>query len=283
MFNAYDVDIVYNVFGAIHTYLAPHYGRNGANGNGELGVNGYNYTAANVYLDTLPGNGMGCTYAGYNTSYGYVGICHAVTVPDAIAHEYAHGITFSVREMTYYGQSGALDESYSDVFGEIFEKSFLGATDWCVGSGAIFLRSLKDPGSSAGAPLPGRFNSPDVYCGGGDNGGVHWNSTILSHAGYLLAEGAGTNGPFNGCTIQAIGMGQMEQVMYRANVFYYSASESFNGAYLDWIQASTDLYGAASETTRQVTRALQAVELDQPGRCSGLPARLPQATDVEGW
>ena len=297
VYNAYDVDTAYDVLGAAHEYLASRFGRNGANGQGGMefggsGCNAVTVTSAYVYADQFLG--AGCSKASFSSSTcGTISLCHALTTADVIAHEYAHGITFSVRDMTYYGQTGALDESYSDVFGEIFEKSLLGATDWINGSGIFFpgntgesgLRNLKDPPSS-GSGLnadPDRFYSVHVYCGSGDYGGVHWNSTILSHAAYLLAEGNGTNGPFNGCTIQAIGIERMEQVMYRANVFYYSASESFNGAYLDWIQASTDLYGAASETTRQVTRALQAVELDQPGRCSGLPARLPQATDVEGW
>jgi hypothetical protein len=292
VYNAYDVDIAYDVLGSAHEYLASRFGRSGANGQGGLEnggsgcINGATVTSASMYLDQFWG--AGCTRASYSSTCGTIAFCHALTVPDIIAHEYAHGITTSVRAMTYYGQSGALDESFSDVFGQIFEKSYLGATDWFAGGGVVFpggtwptgLRNLRDPANSAGEPIASRFNSSDVYCGGNDNGGVHWNSTILSHAAYLLAEGTGTNGPFNGCTIQAIGIEQMEQVMYRANVFYYSASESFNGAYLDWIQASTDLYGATSETTRQVTRALQAAEMDQPGACSGIPARLPAATDV---
>lgn len=63
----------------------------------------------------------------------------------------------------------------------------------------------------------------------------------------------------------------MEQIWYRASVNYYAASETFNGAYNGLIQACHDLYPAAD--CDQLTRALQAVEMDQPGACSGLPAR----------
>ncbi len=283
VYNAYDVDTAYDVLGSAHEYLASRFGRNGANGQGGMENGGCNnpvtVTSANTYQDQFWG--AGCTRASFSSTCATIAFCHALTTPDVIAHEYAHGVTFSVRDMTYYGQTGALDESYSDVFGQIFEKSYLGATDWIDGAGTgASGRNLREPALSLERSDPDRFYSPLVQCGTEDSGGVHDNSTILSHAAYLLAEGTGTNGPFNGCTIQAIGIEQMEQVMYRANVFYYSASESFNGAYLDWIQASTDLYGATSETTRQVTRALQAVELDQPGLCSGIPAHPPAATDV---
>ena len=294
IYNAYDVDIAYDVLGAAHNYLAAHFGRDGANGQGGIENGSCNnpvtVTSANTYQDQFWG--AGCTRASFSSSTcATIGLCHALTVPDVIAHEYAHGITYSVREMTYYGQSGALDESYSDVFGEVFEKSYLGATDWInagqpiPGAAIPLSRNLREPTDPSGeGPDPDRFCSPYVYCGSsGDNGGVHWNSTILSHAAYLLSDGTAQQGPFNGVTVHAIGMEKMEQIMYRANVFYYSANASFYEAYWDWIQAATDLYGVGSEEVRQTTRALQAVELDQPGYCSGLPPRPPQALDVEGW
>ena len=66
-------------------------------------------------------------------------------------------------------------------------------------------------------------------------------------------------------------------------MWFYSSSASFNSAYYNRIQAATDLYGAGSDEVRQVTCAMQSVELDHPGYCSGLPARLPQAVDEVGW
>ena len=59
--------------------------------------------------------------------------------------------------------------------------------------------------------------------------------------------------------------------------------EDVENILLKLIQAAADLYGADSLEVRQVRRALQSVELDQPGFCSGQPPRVPDALDLEGW
>jgi hypothetical protein len=66
-------------------------------------------------------------------------------------------------------------------------------------------------------------------------------------------------------------------------ITYFSRGETFNGAFFKLQQASSDLYGPNSRETAQLRRALLAVELDQPGRCSGQPAAVPPAVDVAGW
>jgi hypothetical protein len=98
---------------------------------------------------------------------------------------------------------------------------------------------------------------------------VHHNSTVPGKAAYLTAVG----GNFNNCTITGLGTQKVEQIWYRASVNYYASSETFNGAYQALRQACLDLYPAAD--CAELTKALQAVELDQPGKCSGLPAQPP--------
>ena len=90
-------------------------------------------------------------------------------------------------------------------------------------------------------------------------------------------------GTFNGSEVTAIGSAKVEQIWYRAMTQYYSRTETFNGAYAKLIQSAADLYGADSPECLQTRRALQSVELDQPGYCSGLPARPPAALDPVGW
>lgn len=104
-------------------------------------------------------------------------------------------------------------------------------------------------------------------------GGVHMNSTVPSKAFYLMSEG----GTFNYCTINGIGIKKVEQILYRAMMSYYAQTETFNAAYAHIIQAAEDLYGPAD--VEQVRRALQAVEMDQSGRCSGGTEIPPEADD----
>lgn len=111
-----------------------------------------------------------------------------------------------------------------------------------------------------------------------DSHGIHLNSTVFSHGIYLISEG-GTTG---GCLIRAQGKSVAEQILYRGWTTYFSASVSFNEAYTDLIQAATDLYPA--EVVFEVRRALQAVELDQPGTCRGVAEVTPlcQTVSVNG-
>lgn len=234
--------------------------------------------------DDYPGSV--CPDASFSRSEGTVSFCFTTVVIDVIAHENMHGLPFyshfdgagNAVGMVYSGQSGALNESQSDVWGELYQKHVSGTTDWInwpeyqPGGG----RNLASPPITT---YTDRLFSSLTYCGSSDQGGVHYNSTITSKGCYLVAEG----GVFNGCTITGIGADKLEQILYRAVTQYYSTSATFNEAYADLIQAATDLYGVGSEEVRQTTRALQAVELDQPGYCSGLPPRPPQALDVEGW
>ena len=197
-------------------------------------------------------------------------ICYGSVIDDLVAHEVAHSVSKTAVGLIYSGESGALDESNSDVTGEMFEYYNSGNADWDFGTGGRggLFRSARDPHSLANnPPNPDRYNDPLFYCGTSDLGGVHVNSTVPSRAAYFTAVG----GSFNGCTLQGIGLEKVEQIWYRALTTYYTPSETFNGAYTALRQACLDLYGPAD--CAQLTTALQAVEMDQPGACSGLPAR----------
>ncbi|MFC3578032.1 M4 family metallopeptidase [Streptomyces yaanensis] len=129
------------------------------------------------------------------------------TIPvDVIGHELTHGVTQYTANLTYHGQSGALNESLSDVFGSLIKQYALGQTaaeaDWLIGAGLLAprvtgeaLRSMKEPGSAYDDDVLGKDPQPgtmdgyvDTYR---DNGGVHINSGIPNHAFYLLATALG--------------------------------------------------------------------------------------------
>ena len=125
---------------------------------------------------------------------------------DVIGHELTHGVTGSEANLTYQGQSGALNESISDVFGSMVKQYKLNQTsdqaDWLIGAGilakgiqGVALRSMKAPGTAYDDPKLGKDTQPATMAGyvqtGEDNGGVHTNSGIPNHAFYLAAVAMG--------------------------------------------------------------------------------------------
>ncbi|GAA2004584.1 M4 family metallopeptidase [Microbacterium ulmi] len=133
----------------------------------------------------------------------FTGFTNSLTV---IAHELAHGVTEHAGGLVYDGQSGALNESISDVFGVLAEQHLRGQTadeaDWLVGAEiftqavqGVALRSLKAPGTAYDDDVLGKDPQPahmrDFVKTTDDNGGVHINSGIPNHAFYLAATALG--------------------------------------------------------------------------------------------
>jgi len=125
---------------------------------------------------------------------------------DVIGHELAHGVTQYTSNLNYNGQSGALNESFSDVFGSLVKQRRAGQTaaeaDWLVGQGLFTsrvqgsaLRSMKEPGTAYDDPILGKDPQPahmrDFVTTLEDNGGVHINSGIPNHAFFLAAVAMG--------------------------------------------------------------------------------------------
>ena len=125
---------------------------------------------------------------------------------DVIGHELTHGVTGSEVNLAYSGQSGALNESVSDVFGSLVKqyalKQSASEADWLIGAGLLTfkdqaLRSMKAPGTAYNNNLLGKDPQPadmqHYVHTAQDNGGVHINSGIPNHAFYLVATALGGN------------------------------------------------------------------------------------------
>ncbi len=125
-----------------------------------------------------------------------------------IGHELAHGVTQFTANLAYQGQSGAINESLSDVFGSLVEQHARGQSTaeagWLIGAGlftdqvqGVALRSMKAPGTAYNDDVLGRDPQPDNMAGyvetEDDNGGVHLNSGIPNRAFYLVASALGGN------------------------------------------------------------------------------------------
>lgn len=125
---------------------------------------------------------------------------------DVIAHEYTHSVERSISNMAYQGESGALMEAYSDIFGEIVEDwandgMLDGDCDWIHNEN----RNLMFPDSSE-TPLPSSYqgtywkNTADES----DYGGVHTNNTVISHAAYLMWKGIDGSDTFEALTTEEL-------------------------------------------------------------------------------
>lgn len=125
---------------------------------------------------------------------------------DVIGHELTHGVTQYEAGLIYWGESGALNESFSDVFGSLVKQRTLNQTvdqaDWIIGEGlftpnvkGVGIRSMKEPGTAYNDPVLGKDPQPghvkNRYKGTADNGGVHINSGIANRAFYIAATEIG--------------------------------------------------------------------------------------------
>lgn len=157
---------------------------------------------------------------------------------DVGGHEMTHGVIEKTANLVYQDESGALNESFADVFGVLIDRD-----DWKIGEDVVLpgvsnsgaLRDLQDPNNSA--PKNSDFWQPkhmnEKYTGSADNGGVHINSGIPNHAFYLFANNA------------AVGKDKAEQVYYKALRDYLVKSSQFVDCRIAVIQAAKDLYGTA--------------------------------------
>jgi Zn-dependent metalloprotease len=192
------------------------------------------------------------------------------TVDDVTAHELTHAVTEHEANLIYRNQSGALNESFSDIFGEIVDQINGKGTDnsgvaWLMGEDLPIgpIRDMSDP-PDYGDP----DKVSDYLCTSGDNGGVHTNSGIPNKAAYLMAAG----GTFNGYTIQGIGLDKMAQIQYHALTVYLIPSSSFVDDYGALNASCADLFEAgilADGDCDQVDAALLAVEMNTEPECRG--------------
>ncbi len=159
---------------------------------------------------------------------------------DIVAHELTHAVTGSTAGLIYQNESGALNESLSDIMAVMVDRDDwrLGELSYTPGIAGDALRDLSNPPSGDQPD-----NYADRYTGTGDNGGVHINSGIPNKAAYLMAAG----GTFRGVTVASIGRAKTEKVWYRALTQYFTSSTNLAGARQGVLSATSDLYGTGAE------------------------------------
>jgi Zn-dependent metalloprotease len=178
---------------------------------------------------------------------------------DVLGHEFTHAVTERTAGLTYSGQSGALNESISDVFGSCVKQRWLGQSvaqaDWLIGAGLFLpgvrgraLRDMANPGTAYDDPRLGKDPQAADMSGyvdtTDDNGGVHTNSGIPNRAFYLAAT--------------AIGGSSWEG----AGAIWYAALTSGIGADTDFAGYAAATVAAAGQHADAVTTAWKTVGVE---------------------
>jgi bacillolysin len=196
------------------------------------------------------------------------------TADDVVAHELAHGVTDFSSSLFYYYQSGAINESLSDVFGELMDLGNGAGNDslavrWLIGEdipgGAI--RNMKDPGAFGD---PDKMTSPNYTADLNelDAGGVHSNSGVNNKATFLMTDG----GTFNGKTVTGLGIPKTSRIYYEAAVNMLTSASDYGDLAAALQQSCNNLVGLHGITTAncvEVGDAIAAVEMTQ------LPTNAP--------
>jgi len=266
-------------------YLNVH-GRNGIDGSGGPGVTA---AAANSAVSLITSRVHFGTSGRYNNAFWYNNRMSygdgdgtnftPLTTIDICGHEMTHGVTERTANLTYSNESGALNESMSDIMGSMVERyaerGVVSGDTWKIGEDAY------TPGSSGDAlrrmDNPNAVGDPDHYSlrytGTADSGGVHTNSSIVNHAWYLMAAG-GTN-RVSGVTVPAIGTSDAAKIWYKALTTYMTSSTNFSAARTATLNAATALFGASSAQYTSVATGWCAVGV---GSCPVAPTPTPSAT-----
>jgi hypothetical protein len=182
-----------------------------------------------------------------------------VTAIDVTGHELTHGVTQYTSGLVYSNESGAMNESMSDIMGksvQFFAKP--ADINWRLSNDmGWIIRNMANPKS---VYQPDTYHGDYWEYGTDDNGGVHTNSGVGNYMFYLLVTGgSGTNDYGDSYNVTGIGLDKADQIIYRTETVYLTPTSQ----YKDWrdacIQAATDLYGAGSAPVIQVQNAWHAV------------------------
>jgi Zn-dependent metalloprotease len=192
---------------------------------------------------------------------------------DVIGHELTHGVTQYEANLIYANQSGALNESFSDVFGSLVKQYQRGQTaraaDWIIGEGlftsnvnGVGIRSMKAPGTAYDDPLIGKDPQPghmsDYVNTTQDNGGVHINSGIPNKAFYVAAY------ELDGYAWEKAG-----KIWYVTLTERLNSTASFQDAANTTFQVAGDLYGVNSLEQQAVQKGWAEVGISITGQSDG--------------
>jgi len=241
---------------ATYDYFLQLHGRNSFDNEGSRIV-----SYSNFGIDWLNAQWTGSfmLFGGGDASNGYRSLVGA----DIVGHEFTHGVTQFSAGLIYQNEFGALNESFSDIFGEHIESfATNGGHDWLMGDDSGAIRSFINPNI---------YGQPDTYLGNfwytgtSDYGGVHINSGVQNFWFYLLVEGgSGVNDNGDSYQVDAIGWEDAAKIAYRNLTVYLTPTSEHEEARRGSLKAAGDLFGSASQQFNAVLNAWNAVGVYYP-------------------
>ena len=203
----------------------------------------------------------------YGDGYGFA------LADDVVGHELTHGVTQFTSNLFYYYQAGAINESFSDLWGEFVDQTNGAGDDsagvkWLMGEDISGLGAIRDMENPPTYGDPDKMSSPNYYSGSadfgsfGDFGGVHTNSGVNNKAVYLMTDG----GLFNGFTINALGIDKVAAIYYEVQTSLLTSGADYRDLYNALYQGCLNLIpgpqGITTVDCQQVRDATDAVEMN---------------------
>jgi Zn-dependent metalloprotease len=246
------------------------------------GHNTATYIAAHVntaYDNAYYSDTCRCMFIGDGSSFYSLGSI------DVIGHEMGHGVTAATSNLTYSGESGGLNESSSDINGEVVEAyaraGGKGETIPATGNDWVLGKEI----SKSGTPLRWMYkpskdgSSPDAWSSTLKRLDVHYSSGPNNRAFYFLAQGSNedkTSDYYSKYLVKApagmtgIGLDKAYRIWFRANTTKFTSSTNYADARAKMIEAAQELYGKISREAIAVQRAYAAInvgaDVDEPAQ-----------------
>ncbi|MFZ1629850.1 MAG: M4 family metallopeptidase, partial [Anaerolineae bacterium] len=237
----------------------------------------YNFYFNNHNRDSMDGAGMtlkstvhyrsGYQNAFWNGSQMVYGDGYGFPLADdVVAHELTHGVTEHESDLFYYYQSGAINESFSDLWGEFVDLTNNAGNDtpavrWLLGEDITGLGAIRNMQNPPAYGDPDRMRSHYYVLSDSDNGGVHTNSGINNKAAYLMTDGGG----FNSFSVRGLGIVKVAKIYYEVQTHLLVSGADYADLYDALYQACNNLIGTAGITAgdcQQVRLAANAVEMN---------------------
>ncbi|MBI3229500.1 MAG: M4 family metallopeptidase [Burkholderiales bacterium] len=254
------------------------------------------YIAAHVdnnYENAYYDDSCKCMFIGDGASYFY-----SLGSIDVIGHEMGHGVTAATSNLTYSGESGGLNESNSDITGEMVEayarnggtgNVIPNGNDWFMGKeisrNGTPLRYMQKPSKDG--------SSPDAWSSSIKNLDVHYSSGPNNRMFYFLAQGSNAtsgNDAYSAYLTKSpkamtgIGNDKAFRIWFKANTTKFTSSTNYADARTKMIKSAEELYGVGSKEAIAVTRAYAAInvgtDIDETPSTPGVLAINTQPNNV---